>query len=87
MTTGEADIHHHACGHQTGPVEQRLDAVRNYPAGVPANSGTACGGFVANTTYSNKIFKGIIRSFKLKELDLFYYLLDAEEFSYANDML
>ena len=30
--------------------------------------------------------KGIIRSFELKEIYLFYYLIDAGEFSYSNDM-
>ena len=46
MFTGEADIHHHACGHQAGPVEQRLDAVRNYPAGIPADERAASGASV-----------------------------------------
>ena len=30
--------------------------------------------------------KWIIRPFKLKETDLFYYLIDAGEFSFSNDM-
>ena len=32
------------------------------------------------------MFKGIIRAFKLKEIDLFYYFIDAGEFSYSNDI-
>ena len=31
--------------------------------------------------------KGIIRPFELKEIYVFYYLIDAGEFSYCNDML
>ena len=30
--------------------------------------------------------KGIIRHFELKEIYFFYYLIDAGEFSYSNDM-
>ena len=29
--------------------------------------------------------KGIIRTFELEEIYLFYYLIDAGEFSYSND--
>ena len=32
------------------------------------------------------VIKGIKRPFKLKEIDLFYYLIDPGEFSYSNDM-
>ena len=31
-------------------------------------------------------FKGIIRPFELKEIYISYYLIDAGEFSYSNDM-
>ena len=30
--------------------------------------------------------KGIVRPFDLKDIYLFYYLIDAGEFSYSNDM-
>ena len=33
-----------------------------------------------------KCLKGIIKPFKLKEIDFFYYLIDAGEFSYSNDI-
>ena len=32
------------------------------------------------------LFKGIIRPFELKEIYLFYHLIDAGKFSYSNDM-
>ena len=32
------------------------------------------------------MFKGIIRVSKLQGIDLFYYLLDLQEFSNSNDM-
>ena len=32
------------------------------------------------------VFKGIIRPFELEEIYVFYYLIDAGEFSYSNDM-
>ena len=35
---------------------------------------------------SIRLLKGIIRPFELKEIYLFYYFIDAGEFSYANDM-
>ena len=33
-----------------------------------------------------RVFKGIIRPFELEEIYLLYYLIDAGEFSYSNDM-
>ena len=38
------------------------------------------------TSTSPGSLKGIIRPFELEEIYLFYYLIDAGEFSYSNDM-
>ena len=42
--------------------------------------------FVRHSGVLKAQFKGIIRSFELKEICLFYYFIDAGEFFYSNDI-